>query len=162
MEKIMNTVSINASSKNGFVVDTVFRAGCIVVAGALRRSRLPTPALFAFGLLQGALSTTAMEVIKLAERKLVRKGWMSIDQTNSKTIAVANFILSQAISIGLTYLAVNSLAVVGFSLLYDMNPPSITPYDAGSVFCIVSQGTLVNLFLKSMKDLYNSLRITGR
>ncbi len=42
-----------------------------------------------------------------------------------------------------------------------MNPPSLSPYDAGSIFCIVAQSTLVTLFVKAMKDLYDKMKPAG-
>lgn len=124
------------------------------VAGSIRRMRLPTPEFLAFAFIQSVVTNTVLEGIKWTERKC----GMVKDPETDKTIALANYILSQVISIGLTYLVVQNLAVVGFAVLvYNMNPPSLSPYDFGSIFCIVAQSTLVTLFVKSMKDLYNEM-----
>lgn len=144
--------AINTSSAYKFCENTVKQIGCVIVAGCLRRSRfLPTPAFVAFSVLQGVLSNAILEGIKFAERKV---GLIKNNDADDRIIEIANYVLSQALSIGLTYLAVNSIALAGFALLYDMNLPSLSKYDAGSIFCIVAQATLCNLFVTSTAYLY--------
>lgn len=143
------------NTTDDFVTRSAWQTGSVMVAGAIRRSRLPTPAFVAFAVIHGVGTTAITKGLEFIEKKI---GLIPKTDTDKKILAVANFILSQAIGIGLTCLFIQSLASVGFSLLYDMNRASLSGYDFGSVFCIAGQTTLVTLFaltIKEMKDLYN-------
>jgi hypothetical protein len=138
------------SSIGNFTANVALQAGANLVAQSARRGFIiPSISACIFSVIQSVVSNTVIEGIKFIEKTV-----FGLDETDLKTVALANYIIGQVISIFLTALIVNNLALVLFdaALMYDMNPPSLSLYDRGSIFCIVAQSSLVTLFVKSVID----------
>jgi hypothetical protein len=149
MSNIIPSAAINAG----------IQGGAVILAGCLRRSRtLPTPAFCALAAIQSVSTTLTQKCIEFVERQVKLVQGNKVDEKLDQT----NYLISQALSIPLTLLAIKFLSR-GNPLKYDMNTGTPSAYDAGALFCIVAQSTGLTLLAKAMKDLSSRIynRITG-
>jgi hypothetical protein len=145
-----NQVNMTINSATDFLLRSVGQTASVMIAGAIRRATLPTPAFIAFSIIHGVGTTAIVKGLESLERRV---GLVPRNGYDKRTLNVINYVFSQVIGVALTLLVVKSLTGLGIALLYDMNRGSKSLYDYGSIFCIAGQTTLVTLFVLSIRDI---------